>query len=79
MSIDRKQGEEKEELVLSAAHAESRAQILTLNRYTNRNALSQPMIDALLAKLTRASVDPSVHAIVITGANGFFSGMLYSF
>ena len=46
--------------------------VLTLNRPEARNALSQPMLAALLEALPRLSADPKVGAIVITGAGGAF-------
>lgn len=46
--------------------------ILTMNRPEARNALSQPMLGALLEALPRLAVDPDVGAIVITGAGGAF-------
>jgi 2-(1,2-epoxy-1,2-dihydrophenyl)acetyl-CoA isomerase len=46
--------------------------ILTMNRPEARNALSQPMLGALLEALPRLAADPDVGAIVITGAGGAF-------
>ncbi|MCF8509801.1 MAG: enoyl-CoA hydratase [Pseudomonadota bacterium] len=46
--------------------------ILTMNRPEARNALSQPMLGALLEALPRLASDPDVGAIVITGAGGAF-------
>jgi 2-(1,2-epoxy-1,2-dihydrophenyl)acetyl-CoA isomerase len=46
--------------------------ILTMNRPEARNALSQPMLGALLEALPRLAADPEVGAIVITGAGGAF-------
>lgn len=49
--------------------------ILTMNRPEARNALSQPMLAALLEALPRLAADPSIGAIVITGAgNAFCAG-----
>ncbi len=49
--------------------------ILTMNRPEARNALSQPMLGALLEALPRLAADPDVGAIVITGAgNAFCAG-----
>jgi 2-(1,2-epoxy-1,2-dihydrophenyl)acetyl-CoA isomerase len=45
---------------------------LTLNRPDARNALSRPMLDALLEALPRLAADPKVGAVVITGAGGAF-------
>lgn len=46
--------------------------ILTMNRPEARNALSQPMLAALLEALPRLAADPEIGAIVITGAGGAF-------
>lgn len=46
--------------------------ILTMNRPEARNALSQPMLAALLEALPRLAADPEVGAIIITGAGGAF-------
>ena len=46
--------------------------ILTMNRPEARNALSQPMLGALLEALPRLAADPDVGVIVITGAGGAF-------
>jgi 2-(1,2-epoxy-1,2-dihydrophenyl)acetyl-CoA isomerase len=46
--------------------------ILTMNRPEARNALSQPMLGALLEALPRLAADPDVGAIVITGSGGAF-------
>ena len=46
--------------------------ILTMNRPEARNALSQPMLGALLEALPRLAADPDIGAIVITGAGGAF-------
>jgi len=46
--------------------------ILTMNRPEARNALSQPMLAALLEALPRLAADASIGAIVITGAGGAF-------
>ena len=46
--------------------------ILTMNRPEARNALSQPMLGALLEALPRLAADPEVGAIVITGAGAAF-------
>jgi 2-(1,2-epoxy-1,2-dihydrophenyl)acetyl-CoA isomerase len=49
--------------------------ILTMNRPEARNALSQPMLGALLEALPRLAADPDIGAIVITGAgNAFCAG-----
>ena len=46
--------------------------ILTMNRPQARNALSQPMLGALLEALPRLAADPEIGAVVITGAGGAF-------
>lgn len=46
--------------------------VLTMNRPQARNALSQPMLGALLEALPRLASDASVGAVVITGAGGAF-------
>ena len=49
--------------------------ILTMNRPEARNALSTAMLTALLEALPRLAADPSIGAIVITGAgNAFCAG-----
>jgi 2-(1,2-epoxy-1,2-dihydrophenyl)acetyl-CoA isomerase len=49
--------------------------ILTMNRPEARNALSQPMLAALLEALPRLAADSSIGAVVITGAgNAFCAG-----
>ncbi|RYG32047.1 MAG: enoyl-CoA hydratase [Burkholderiales bacterium] len=49
--------------------------ILTMNRPEARNALSQPMLAALLEALPRLAADASIGAVVITGAgNAFCAG-----
>src|ERR671911_2311881 len=48
---------------------------LTLNRPDRLNALSGPMLDALLEALPRLADDPNVGCVVITGAGrGFCAG-----
>ncbi|MEZ5936916.1 MAG: enoyl-CoA hydratase [Hyphomonadaceae bacterium] len=46
--------------------------VLTMNRPEARNALSQDMLDGLLEALPRLAGDPTVGAVVITGAGGAF-------
>jgi len=49
--------------------------VLTLNRPERLNAMSRPMLDALLEALPRLADDASVGVIVLTGAGrGFCSG-----
>jgi 2-(1,2-epoxy-1,2-dihydrophenyl)acetyl-CoA isomerase len=46
--------------------------VLTMNRPTRRNALSQPMLTALADQLGRFDADESVRCVVLTGAGGAF-------
>src|SRR3989442_1497665 len=46
--------------------------VLTLNRPDRLNAMSGPMLDALLAALPRLAEDPEVGVVVLTGAGGGF-------
>ncbi len=49
--------------------------VLTLNRPDRLNAMSRPMLDALLEALPRLAEDPDVGVIVLTGAGrGFCAG-----
>jgi 2-(1,2-epoxy-1,2-dihydrophenyl)acetyl-CoA isomerase len=49
--------------------------VLTLNRPERLNAMSRPMLDALLEALPRLAEDPSVGAVVLAGAGrGFCAG-----
>ena len=49
--------------------------VLTLNRPDRLNAMSRPMLDALLEALPRLAEDPEVGVIVLTGAGrGFCAG-----
>src|SRR2546426_10432588 len=49
--------------------------VLTLNRPDRLNAMSGPMLDALLAALPRLAEDPEVGVVVLTGAGrGFWAG-----
>lgn len=45
---------------------------LTLNRPDRRNALSPALMGALIEALAQAKADPSVRALVLTGAGGHF-------
>ncbi|PKS13189.1 hypothetical protein jhhlp_000534 [Lomentospora prolificans] len=58
-------------VVVSAPTAKIR--VLTLNRPQKRNALSQALIQELLDELSKASKDPDVRAVVLTGGDTFFS------
>lgn len=46
--------------------------VLTLNRPDRRNALSEEMLEALLAAVSRIAVDESIGCVVVTGAGGAF-------
>src|SRR5207244_12801308 len=46
--------------------------LLTLNRPDRLNAMSRPMLDALLEALPRLAADPEVGAVVLTGAGRAF-------
>ena len=46
--------------------------LLTLNRPQARNALSQPMIDALQSEFDAIATDPAVHVVVLAGAGPAF-------
>ena len=49
--------------------------VLTLNRPDRLNAMSPPMLDALLEALPRLAADPEVGVVVLTGAGrGFCAG-----
>jgi 2-(1,2-epoxy-1,2-dihydrophenyl)acetyl-CoA isomerase len=49
--------------------------VLTLNRPARLNAMSRPMLDALLEALPRLAEDPEIGVIVLTGAGrGFCAG-----
>jgi enoyl-CoA hydratase len=58
-------------LVLSDDHGPVR--VLTMNRPEARNALSSGLVRALYAALTGADDDPTVAAVVLTGADPAFS------
>ena len=47
--------------------------ILTVDNPRKRNAFTGAMATTLLAELDRAEADPSVRAVVVTGADGCFS------
>ena len=49
--------------------------VLTMNRPDRLNAMSRPMLDAMLEALPRLAEDPAVGAVVLTGAGrGFCAG-----
>ena len=45
---------------------------LTFNRPVAKNAMNQAMLDALIAALHRATLDPKVRCVLLTGAGGAF-------
>lgn len=45
---------------------------LVLNRPQAKNAMNQAMLDALLAAIGRATTDPAVRCVLLTGAGGAF-------
>src|SRR5439155_26103915 len=45
---------------------------ITMNRPERRNALSNPMLDAMARVLARVEVDNDVGCVVLTGAGGAF-------
>ena len=47
--------------------------VLTLDGATTRNSISPPVYRQVQAAVIDAGTDPSVRAIVLSGANGFFS------
>lgn len=47
---------------------------LTLNRPERRNALTRPLIDAVMDATIRAAHNPEVRCLVLTGAGDYFSG-----
>ncbi|KAI9897973.1 hypothetical protein N3K66_006333 [Trichothecium roseum] len=60
-----------EPLVIASQPADG-VKVLSLNRPTKRNALSQDLIGQLLKELASASTDDGVKAIIITGSTTFF-------
>ena len=62
-----------EQLVVASDPA-PHVRLLTLNRPSKRNALSQDTIKELLAHLSAAADDKRVRAAIIAGAGSFFSG-----
>lgn len=47
--------------------------VLTISNPSKRNAFNSRMTSSLLTELDRADTDPAVRAIVVTGADGYFS------
>ena len=62
-----------EQLVVASDPA-PHVRLLSLNRPSKRNALSQDTIKALLAQLSTAGDDKAVRVAIIAGAGSFFSG-----
>lgn len=52
-----------------------KVRVLAFNRPEKRNALSQDLIQQFLGELSKASTDPDVKAIVVTGNESTFSGV----
>lgn len=63
--------EAPESLVIASTPAEG-VRVLTFNRPSKRNALSQDLIGQLLDNLDKASKDDAVRVVVLTGGNSFF-------
>lgn len=56
-------------------HVSAGIATLTLDRPDRLNALTEPMLEALLAALQAASVDPAIRCVVLAGAGrGFCAG-----
>jgi 2-(1,2-epoxy-1,2-dihydrophenyl)acetyl-CoA isomerase len=56
-------------------HVKDGVAVLTLNRPDRLNAMSRPMLDALLEALPRLAEDPAVGVVVLAGAGrGFCAG-----
>lgn len=49
--------------------------VLTFNRPSKRNALSQDLIREFLGELASASADDGVRVVVVSGGDSFFCGM----
>ena len=49
---------------------DNRVATLTLNRPERHNALSQPLVDEIMAAVAQADADPEVRVVVVTGAGG---------
>ncbi len=59
--------------VLLRAAADDGVALLTLNRPEKLNALNYRLVDALVAELLEIERDPSVRAVILTGAGRAFS------
>ena len=53
-------------------HRDGATAVITLDSPARRNALSMALREALIAAIERAEADPSVRAVVLTGAGGHF-------
>jgi enoyl-CoA hydratase/carnithine racemase len=53
--------------------ATERFATLTLNRPEKLNAMNLPLLDELIDAVQRASADPEIHALILTGAGRAFS------
>jgi enoyl-CoA hydratase len=60
-------------LVTASTPAEG-VRVLAFNRPSKRNALSQELISEFLTKLSEASSDETVRAVIVTGSSSFFCG-----
>lgn len=69
---DNNQGTEPRLVVASSPTPKVR--VLAFNRPEKRNALSQDLIEQFLDELSKASADPDVKVIVVTGSEVTFSG-----
>ncbi len=49
---------------------DDRVASITLNRPERHNALSQPLVDEIMAAVAEADADPAVRVLVVTGAGG---------
>ena len=49
---------------------DDRVATITLNRPERHNALSQPLVDEIMAAVAEADADPEVRVLVVTGAGG---------
>lgn len=57
-----------DELVLYERRADTGAAVITINREARRNALNADVGAGIIAAIDRAEADPSIRAIVLTGA-----------
>jgi enoyl-CoA hydratase/carnithine racemase len=61
-----------EVVVVETVGTDGRVRIITMNRPTSRNALTRDVIRGLRRAIDRATDDPEVRCIVLTGAEGHF-------